>query len=111
MKVKAKDILHNCIYSESLNNNFTIGNFYHVLGVEDEYYRLLDDNLSPVLIEKKLFENKEHIPSNWIKKIDDDEVSIYPIELSEQFFFEDFFNKDPEKVAIFNDYLKRILNN
>lgn len=111
MKVVTKGIVHDQIYSESKHPNITIGREYLVLAIEENFYRILNDNRQPILYEKEIFDiTDSHIPKNWVREdYGDGDYYIYPPELlSPSYFFEKYFDDVPEVVDAFNQYLKTL---
>jgi hypothetical protein len=76
---------------------------YEVIGIEDDQYRLLDDNGLPYLYSAASFEvTDSEEPSNWVTEYGEEgERYAYPMELLEPGFFEDFFDGKPDVVQKF----------
>ena len=49
MKVKAKSDIHTNDIDGLYNESITIGTNYSVIGIEGEFYRLIDDAKEPIL--------------------------------------------------------------
>jgi hypothetical protein len=77
--------------------------FYFVIGIEADDYRILDDHGKPYLYEAELFEVIDpHEPEDWISEMGEDgERYAYPPMLNRVGFFEDFFDGDPQAIAEF----------
>ena len=70
---------------------------YDVLSIEDNYYRLFDNLGEPVLFPAYAFDIIDNtIDLDWILIRDNDKNIEYygPSELSDRYFFEDYFNGD-----------------
>ena len=91
--------------------HLTPGQVYIVVGLDQEAYRVLNDNEEPILYEKSMFELDEddsNLPSSWIREdFGDGEYFINPPELSARGFYEDFFDGIPSANAMFKDYLSK----
>ena len=83
--------------------DITFGQYYVVIGIEADDFRLLNDQGRPYLYPPHLFEVTNYRqPSDWITETGDDgEKYAYPHLLSRNGFFEDFFDGEAETVAIF----------
>ena len=79
-----------------------------VVGIDDENYRVLDDDLEPFLYSKKLFTVVDHaVPDDWIREdYEDGEYHIYPSEFREH-IFENYFDGKPYAVSVFNSYVEK----
>lgn len=109
MKVQAKSIIHDHVVDELDNEKLTIGKIYDVIGLEGEYYRIINDSNEPILYTKELFEIIDsNIPADWIETKFDDEIFVEPIETSKPGFYEDFFDDEPNAVQIYNMLLKKL---
>ena len=79
-------------YSEYQGNNLTINKIYTVLGIENNYYRLLGNNYDPCLYNVNQFDiidTTEEI--FWIIEYDEDNNKYaYPLSWNEAGFFEDY---------------------
>ena len=88
-----------------------VGKEYEVLEISDSTFRLLNERKEPALFEKNLFEITDPaISKNWIKQeYKDGEYYITPPEfLTHRYFFEEYFDGNPDIVQQFNNYLKSI---
>lgn len=109
MKVQAKSIIHDHIVDELDNENLTVGKVYDVIGVEGEYYRIINDSNEPILYTKELFEIIDsNIPSDWIETRFDGEIFIEPMETSKPGFYEDYFDGIPYAIETYRRLLKRL---
>lgn len=108
MQIKANPDVNACTGLRSCNLHLTPGRVYTVVGIEAEYYRVISDNLEPILYAKELFEIIDpSYPSEWIRReFDDGEYYIEPLEFSGVGFFEDYFEGDEKAKDIYSSYLK-----
>lgn len=87
--------------------DLTEGRLYDVIGIEANYYRLLNDGGLPYLYPPDVFtiiETDE--PDDWVESYGEEgERYVYPAELNEPGFFEDYFDSDPVAVMTFQKYL------
>lgn len=83
---------------------------YIVVGMDDEYYRVLSDFSEPVLCEKSMFDVVDSaVPADWIwQRISDDEYYADPPGLNAPGFYEAFFDRKDYAINQFNAYLKSI---
>jgi len=76
---------------------------YVVIGIEANFFRILNDEGRPYLYPARLFscvDSRE--PSDWVTKIGEDgERYSYPPPLNKPGFFEDFFESKAEAVGTF----------
>ena len=77
--------------------------YYAVIGIEANDYRILNDQGRPYLYPRRLFEVVDpREPEDWvIERGDDGERYAYPSLLNAPGFFEDFFDDKREAVATF----------
>jgi hypothetical protein len=76
--------------------SLTAGRIYEVLGIEGDWYRLLDDRQEPVLFDPVCFRLVEaDEPSNWVSEFDDGVRYAYPVEWGRPGFFEDWHDRVP----------------
>jgi hypothetical protein len=106
MKIAAKSIAHDQLFSESVHPGITVGNVYIVVGIDDTNFRIISDFGEPVLYEKEIFDVVDStIPPQWIRRdYGDGEYFIDPPELSRRGFYEDYFDGVPDAVEIFEVY-------
>jgi hypothetical protein len=85
---------------------------YFVIGIEADYYRILNDEGKPYLYPPEQFEIIDsHQPTDWITEFGDDgERYAYPEPLNQIGFFEDFFEHQHEKTSIFWHIVNRTLS-
>lgn len=85
----------------------TKGNIYPVLGIDAEFYRIIDDQKEPILYRKENFDIVDSaIPDHWVKiEYPDGDYYIDPLEFSEPGFYEDYFDGLPQVVKIYERYL------
>lgn len=107
MKVKVKHNVHNHELDEFDNQNLEPNKTYVVIGIDCDYYRIVNEIGEPILYPKNLFEVIDPlIPESWIREeYGPDEYYINPPELSKSGFYEDLFNNDSEAMRIFEKYL------
>lgn len=88
---------------KSVAPNMTVGKIYTVIGIEANYYRLINDIDDPCLYEPEQFEVVDSCePMFWVSEIDDDgERYAHPKEFNDVGFFEDYHDGVPEDVARF----------
>jgi len=79
---------------ENQSSDMTVGNIYEVIGIEADFYRILNDENSPYLYDPKQFEIVESSePEFWVNEYGDDgERYSYPETWSQPGFFEDFLD-------------------
>jgi hypothetical protein len=77
--------------------------FYFVIGIEADDYRILNDAGKPYLYPPELFDIIEAtIPTGWITDIGTDgERYAYAAPLNQAGFFEDLLDQKPEQMSIF----------
>src|ERR1041385_2807030 len=103
MKVK-------CAKSRSggVTHELTRGAIYEVIGVEADWYRLLNDAGAPTLFPPELFTIVDpRRPRHWTTRIADGVEYAYAPELARPGFFEDYFEGDTVAVKAFHRYLNR----
>lgn len=90
--------------------NLTCGKEYVVIGLDEEYYRIVDDYGEPVLFEKFMFNVVDDaIPDDWIwQRNSDDDYCADPPGLNVRGFYEDFFDRKEYAIKRLNDYLRTI---
>lgn len=81
----------------------TLGQPYVVIGIEADYYRILNNAGEPVLYPPELFSIVDaHEPADWITEFGEEgERYAYPPALNKAGFFEDFFDRKPKAVTTF----------
>jgi hypothetical protein len=87
--------------------DLTIGNSYHIIGIEADDFRIINDEGSPYLYPPHLFTIvDDHEPDDWITEYGEDgERYSYPPELNRVGFFEDYFDGEPQAITTFRRYL------
>lgn len=109
MKVKAKSNIHTDDIDGLENEDITIGEVYSVIGIEGDYYRLVNDVKEPVLYPKILFDIIDpDIPDNWLKTEYEGELFLGPIETSRAGFYEDYFDGNKDNINIYKKMLIKI---
>lgn len=96
---------------DSKNPNLTASTEYHVVGIDDENYRIYNDAKEPVLYPKYLFSvTDDTIPDDWVRTdFEDGEYYIESPVTSSDGFYEKYFDGDEKIKLKFNDYLKSII--
>ena len=85
----------------------TAGREYQVLGIEGDWYRVLDDKNEPILVDPKACELTDPTePPDWIREEIDGELYAYPPALNRVGFFEDYYDKQDQAVREFRLYLR-----
>lgn len=86
-----------------LHPRLTAGATYHVIGIEADDYRLLDDRGQPCLYPADHFAVLDPAePADWVTETGPDgERYAYPSALNAPGFFEDFFDAKPAAQATF----------
>ena len=81
----------------------TPGRDYAVVGIEADAFRVIDDQGEPVLYDAVLFEVVDaSVPPHWMDtRGADGERYAYPAALHRPGFFEDYFDGQPQAVAVF----------
>ncbi len=83
--------------------DLTPGLSYVVIGIEANYYRILNDQGRPFLYPSRLFKILDaYKPDDWVtERGDEGERYAYPPPMNAVGFFEDFFDEKPKAVATF----------
>ena len=107
MKIQAKSDIDFTQVEDADTVWITQGNVYPVLGIDSEFYRIIDDQKEPILYRKENFDIVDSvIPDHWVKKeYPDGDYYIDPPEFSEPGFYEDYFDGRPQAVKIYERYL------
>lgn len=89
--------------------DLTIGNIYHVVGIEADDFRIVNNEGLPYLYSPHLFlVVDESEPEDWLTEYGEEgERYSYPPELNSPGFFEDYFDDDQKAIAAFRQYLAR----
>ncbi|HEY3243916.1 MAG TPA: hypothetical protein VGM03_11245 [Phycisphaerae bacterium] len=82
---------------------------YHVIGIEADDFRIVDDEGDPVLFDARLFEIVDPTESDeWMTEFGEaGERYARPAEL-QRYIFEDFHDGIPEAVTAVRKYLRKI---
>jgi hypothetical protein len=109
MKVRAKAIVHDRRFDESEHRGLSAGAVYDVIGLDNENFRLIDDNDRPFRFPKALFEIVDpSVPADWVTRTyDDDEYHVDPPECAERGFYEDYFDGIESAVKRFDAFRRR----
>lgn len=83
--------------------DLTHGQYYVLIGIEADDFRLLNDRGRPYLYPHHFFEVVDpKKPSEWVTEVGDSgEVYAYPPKLNAVGFFEDFFDGNQQAVSTF----------
>ncbi len=110
MKVRTKPEIHDHVLDEYDHQGLKPDAIYPVIEIDDECFRILDENNDPILYPKYLFLVVDStIPNSWVKRdYPDNEYHINPPEMSERTFWDRYHNGDPEAIAQFRMYLHRV---
>ena len=105
MKVKTISVTETI---DSINPGLTPNKDYFVIGIEDEYYRIVNDDGEPILYPKFLFRIIDrNYPDEWIEEsYGEGEYTIQPPEFANNYFYEDYFDGDSKAIKIFKQYCK-----
>ena len=86
------------------------GREYLVVGLDDENYRVVDEDSEPILYARECFDVTDaSIPPDWVR--DEGRAGDYyidPPECAKRGFYEAYFDDKPEAVATFNRVLARL---
>lgn len=110
MKVRTKAEIHDHVFDEYDHQNLKPNTVYPVIGINEEYYRILNERDDPILYPKYLFTVVDAtVPESW-KRRDFDEGTYYidPPEMSERGFWCHFDEGKPEAIANFRAYRERV---
>lgn len=129
MNVKLRDINECDEFYKGLieGNALSCGKTYEVIEITREYYRIENDNMEPILYDKRIFKILDpSIPEDYIYQFyfeDSDETheneegfiwrnfeeeyNITPKCFAQRDFFDFYFDKHEEQVAIYNNYVKK----
>ncbi len=90
-------------HTDSPPTAITPGRSYVVLGIEADWYRLLNDQGEPCLYDPSILNAADPTePADWVSFTGDEgERYAYPEPLAGVGFFEDFFDDVPEAVRAF----------
>jgi len=95
---------------EYQGSEMTIGNVYEVIGVEADYYRIIDDNNEPFLyspLQFKIIDPKQ--PDFWVtEKGEDGESYSYPFSWLKEGYFEDFHDNNKSVIKHFWSECERL---
>lgn len=85
------------------HQSLTAGQRYHVIGIEADDFRILNDWGEPCLYPPDVFIVADASePTQWISETGEDgERYAYPPELNALGFFEDFFDRKEEAIQVF----------
>lgn len=96
-------------FGEIEYQDLTLGNTYHIIGIEADEFRIINDEGQPYLYPPTLFSIvDENEPTDWVTEYGEDgERYAYPPELGQVGFFEDYFDGDAKTIVVFRQYLAR----
>jgi len=83
--------------------NIKPDNIYFVIGIEADYYRIINDLGKPYLYPPNIFHViDDSEPNDWNTEYGDGgERYSYPIDLNEAGFFEDYFDGKEDAISLF----------
>jgi hypothetical protein len=89
--------------------SLTPGRVYEVLGIEGDWFRLLDDTDDPILFDPVCFEVTDPVePEYWVTvRGEEGERYAYPAEWGDAGFFEDYHDNLPRARETFWSGLRR----
>ena len=95
---------------EYQGSEMTVGKEYEVLGIEADYYRIIDNSKNPFLYNPTQFVITDSTkPDFWISEFEEDEEQYcYPKEWAALGFFEDYHDRKQEAVSKFWSDCKRL---
>ena len=106
MKVKSKSNIHTNDIDGLENEDITIGEIYSVIGIEGDYFRIVNDVKEPILYPKILFDIIDpNIPADWLKTEYDGEIFVEPPETSKPGLYETYFDGDQDSIKIYKKML------
>ena len=107
MKVKTKPEIHDHIFDEYDHQHLEPNKVYEVIGLSDEYFRIIDEMEEPILYPKYLFEVIDPMIPDWWVRREGEEGSYYidPPEMCKRGFYENYFDHKPEAIEIFERFL------
>lgn len=108
MKIKAKNIIHDRLYDDNAYTSLTAGKVYDVIEIDGIYFRMIDDHGEPILCERDAFDIiDDSIPEDWISQDEDNGAfHMVPMELSDQYLFEAYFDGDDEAAKVLEQYAR-----
>jgi hypothetical protein len=90
-------------------HRLTLGVSYTVIGIECDDYRIANDMNDPVLYSPTLFNIVDTTePPDWISDVEDGCRYAYPAELNEVGFWEDYHDRVPKAVDVFDAYMQKL---
>lgn len=105
MRVKLKT---RCRDRAELGCRLSGDKIYTVLGIESQYYRLIDEEAEPHLYPSEMFDLVDPVePTQWVREYEDGEVFAYPPPLNRPGFFEDYHDGDQDTIREFWQYISR----
>ncbi|ASF45346.1 ankyrin repeat domain-containing protein [Methylovulum psychrotolerans] len=108
MKLKAKMTVNDRIVDDNYHRSLSPGMVYSVVQIDDEYFRVINDDGEPILYPKALFEVVDpSVPEEWVTiTFDDGEYFIGPAEFNKTGFYEDYFDGVADAVDKFESFRK-----
>lgn len=108
MKVKTKCYIHDHILDEQDYQHLKVDSIYSVIGIDDEFFRVIDENGDPALYPKELFTVIDPtIPDTWCKRYSKyGGYYIDPPEFSGNEFYDDFFEGVENSIMSFKKFIK-----
>lgn len=107
MIVRAKGGVNQHKYDDFDHQGISAGRNYLVIGIEADYYRIVDDRGEPLLYPKYLFETVDStVPDDWVRwEPEPGEVYAGPRDFADSGFWERFHDHDVEAIARFRRYV------
>ncbi|MCS7466798.1 hypothetical protein NZK35_09100 [Stieleria sp. ICT_E10.1] len=86
------------------------GHDYHLIGIDDTHYRIIDESGDPVLYPKNYFLDEDvSPPEEWVFRDYGDGEYVYLVPaLSARGFYEDYADGVQEVVEIFQDFRRSL---
>lgn len=89
-------------------HELTVGGEYEVIGIEADWFRVINDAGEPVLFEPILFKIVDATrPANWVTRVVDGAVYAYAKPFGQPGFWEDYHEMVPAARKAFTRYLNR----
>ena len=101
MRVRARDDL--------AMSGLRRGKEYVVLGLDDQYFRVLNNEEEPVLFPRSAFiVLDDHVPEDWVwRRYSDGQFLANPPEMASRGFYDAFFDRKKWALTALAGYLKR----
>lgn len=101
MHVRLREDFRSLVTDGRLHQGITPSELYYVIGVDEEDYRVIDDQGEPILYPKALFDVLDAtLPPGWqFREYADGEYHLEPISTGRSGFYDDFFCSDGDRKA------------